>query len=264
MKPFRLFDLPLELRWRVYGYMMPSGGRILLDPKNIYHPLPYSAQPCEDALNMMVLSRHVYAEVSEFLYSSNTITRIHHKTKSITQTSKFRPRPGEWIRTLELHSSYHGPKELQIVEQCPNLQTLFVVLYHEMHWHKVFAALAERAFAKTKKKHHRTLRLDIDLYTSIVAGWDPNWMQRGTTAQRLDDALDSVNRDLATRNGGWRKLPASLKHIVMTVSVTRDTTRELLEWRGRDDMAKYFKRLSYQRGPPEMTRVTWATRTGRE
>lgn len=288
-RPFRLLELPLELRWEVYRHAVPSGGRILIDPEYARKPLPYSIAPCPDATCLMCVSKAMYAELCEFIYSRNAITVICPLSTKVCGSFAVNPpefswRPDlgrystsgpplcEWIRTLELHDQYldrYGQdgededdedddevsiKDLypmvhrnrQIVNRCPNLQTLNIVLYHEMQWPAFFVELARYSNEK--------LRLDLDLYTSVVTRHDEvwQWKHAGRHVQELQA------KSIGHSPWYWLyKRPGILRHIVISVSATGRAARELVEWRYPEFISGHFEKVSYQKGPPEMTRVTW-------
>lgn len=81
--PFRVMDLPGELRLRIWRMVLGVGGRISLDPKAIRSPGAFlgTKSTNDDIKPLLLVSKDVYNEVVPILYSTNTFCLIEPSAK---------------------------------------------------------------------------------------------------------------------------------------------------------------------------------------
>jgi hypothetical protein len=82
-EPFRVMDLPGELRMRIWRMVVSDRSRISLDPDNIRNPGAFLGTQSinRDIVPILRISKAVYNEIIPVLYSSGTFCLIEPSAK---------------------------------------------------------------------------------------------------------------------------------------------------------------------------------------
>ncbi|KAK6068600.1 hypothetical protein SCUP515_09452 [Seiridium cupressi] len=247
-KHFPFFKLPAELRLRVYSYIVPDDQRIFLDPDNIRRPLPYTWNSHGSTKDLLLANKQIHAEAINFIFNRNIVNLIHPEDPRQDRFFNLGTSNHNCIRVLELHipgTHLRGlEKQCAVMEKCPNLTGLRLVMYHDLSWQAMFAELAY--YATT---HDKDMCLDLEAYTSVVV--------LSVHIQQLEKSFRESLQRIATGPAVYDlKIPRHVGHITVTVSTTNNTAERLLKF--TDVYNQWaFKRVSYQKGSPEMTCIRW-------
>ncbi|KAK9776382.1 hypothetical protein SCAR479_06994 [Seiridium cardinale] len=247
-KHFPFLKLPAELRLRVYSYIVPGDQRIFLDPDNIHRPLPYTWTSHGSTKDLLLANKQIHTEAINFIFNRNIANLIHPEDPRKDRFFNLGTSNHNCIRVLELHvprTHLRGlEKQCAVMEKCPNLTDLRLVMYHDLSWQTMFAELAY--YVTT---HEKDMCLDLEAYTSVVV--------LPVHMQQLEKSFRESLQHIATGSAVYDlKIPRHVRHIIVTVSTTNDTAERL--HRLTDVYNQWaFKHVSYQKGPPEMTCIRW-------
>ncbi|KAI1875961.1 uncharacterized protein JN550_001457 [Neoarthrinium moseri] len=252
---FRLLDLPTEVRQLIFRLIVPHSSRILLDFRNIYRPLPYCPRIDHVSRSLVLVNKAICHEVTELIFSLN-IVNIIQTTRMVRQPSGLGKMKLAYIRTLELHTQQRKisgfAEVLVLVNHCPHLIHARLVLYHTPFWPSFYAKVARYvAFYNDK------VQLDLELFTSVVGRVTDRQGHPQRLGTYLSERICDNSRDAIV---GVLQLHQSLAHITVTASVIASAAGDLLGWRAPEPIPWEFKKLSYQRGAPQMTRLGWVKR----
>ncbi|KAK6081547.1 hypothetical protein SCUP234_04752 [Seiridium cupressi] len=218
-KHFPFFELPAELRLRVYSYIVPDDQRIFLDPDNIRRPLPYTWNSHGSTKDLLLANKQIHAEAINFIFNRNIVNLIHPEDPRQDRFFNLGTSNHNCIRVLELHvpgTHLRGlEKQCAVMEKCPNLTGLRLVMYHDLSWQAMFAELAY--YATT---HDKDMCLDLEAYTSVVV--------LSVHIQQLEKSFRESLQRIATGPAVYDlKIPRHVGHITVTVSTTNDTAERL-------------------------------------
>lgn len=254
MDTFPLLQLPAELRLRVYGFALLKCHRVVLDPGNYYFPLPYTLETSTIAKTLLQVNRQVHTEIIQYIFSRNIISIIRPVQYRTNILLKLGPSVHNHIRTIEFHipvgySLCDLGRQWETMNNCPNLMHLRLVYYHADHWWSAFGE-----FAHYVSSQNEDLVLNLELYTSVVAS---GWRHYDANYYVYNGIREAMTRSMVHE----LKLPKQLCTITLTVSAKSTAAQDLLRSAVISSSKWDFRKLHYQKGPPEMTSLRWCKRS---
>lgn len=231
-QPFRLMDLPGEVKMGVYRQALPRYKRVALDRENVRVPSPFVGTNCDDPcdsacnadeyVNLLLTSRGVYREAMPLLYGGNTFCLIKPQASEHALSIVGRAALGH-IQSLEIQVK-SGLVDLGTIWDdlmlCTNLQYLKLVFYHdEAKW---MATLSDLALLPQPKP-----ALHLELYTSV---WANATKPASAVRAEMDNAFVAAARRAKVIR--YTSIPA-VKRITIAASVSAITGFALVSWDGQ-------------------------------
>jgi hypothetical protein len=248
IEPFRLMDLPPELKLRIYSMALPRRTRIALDPKNIRHPGPFwgTRNNKPDIIALMQVSKTVYNEVIQLLYTTNTFCLIDPLASD--QALSFIGTPAlNNLRKLEVQVT-NGLSDLGAIwgdlkQHCTKLAGLKLVFYHDhTNWLNTLADLALLPQPKPK--------LDLQLYASV---WSQGIQSAPAVRSRIDRAFQAAERRAKVVK--YDEMP-KINLITIAASVAGDTGFAFLTY-NRNGKPAFEAQLGKETVDPPRYCVRW-------
>lgn len=241
---FPFLKLPSELQLQVYSYVLPKHGRLLLDPQNIYHPLPYVKKSCPDALNLLLSCKKIHAEVTQLIFAKNMVNVIN-PIRGGDVLKRLGAAACQHLTTVECHV-HEDIAELHLIwstmKTCPNLTNLRLIFFHvKRNWLTTMAKLTYGSLEQ-QAAGGAGVQLNLELYCSIWAHEKSNSHYTGIFQKALSSASPGSI-------GYAAMIPSPIRRITVTASVSKVPAGAFAC--AIDGTGWHFERTAHITGPPE-------------